>query len=140
MIAERDSHTATLLADGRVLVVGGADLMDGIDNLATAEIYDPATGKFTRTGSMAHGRAEHTATLLADGRVLVAGGIDDWGGLATTQIYSPSVNRWSRGNDLPVERAGQVAVRLPSGAVLLVGGYRWLPTYTTVATAVRYQP
>ena len=74
MADARYGHTATLLTDGRVLVVGGADLMDGIDNLATAEIYDPYTGVWTRTGSMAQGRASHTATLLLDGRVLITGG------------------------------------------------------------------
>jgi hypothetical protein len=63
MADARYDHTATLLADGRVLVAGGADLMDGIDNLATADIYDPLVGTFTRTGSMAQGRAGHSATL-----------------------------------------------------------------------------
>ena len=96
MADERVYFTATLLGNGRVLVAGGADLMDGIDNLATAELYDPATGEFTRTGSMAQGRAAHTATLLSDGRVLIAGG---YGGgtspLSSTEIYDPATGKFT---------------------------------------------
>ena len=70
-LTARNSHTATLLPNGQVLVAGG---FTGISNLASAELYDPATGLWTTTGSMATARYRHTATLLPNGQVLVAGG------------------------------------------------------------------
>ena len=77
MAAVRAYGTATLLDDGRVLVAGGYNCgVAGKDGIwASAELYDPATGTFSPTGSMAAPRSHHTATLLADGRVLIAGGL-----------------------------------------------------------------
>jgi hypothetical protein len=123
MADERYGHTATRLGDGRVLVVGGADLMDGIDNLATAEIYDPYTRQFTRTGSMAQGRAEHTATLLVDGRVLITGGFG--GGtlpLSSAEIYDPATGEFTATGSMTVERQYHTATLLPNGKVLIAGG------------------
>src|SRR5207244_2252408 len=68
----RTSHTATLLEDGRVLVVGGT--RDYSDGLASTEIYDPATGIWSATANLNEGRWTHTANLLPDGTVIVAGG------------------------------------------------------------------
>ena len=70
--ASRDGHTGTLLNNGQVLVAGGTD---GGADLASAELYNPATGSWTFTGSMSSPRNAHTPTLLASGEVLVAGGI-----------------------------------------------------------------
>jgi len=69
----RSDETATTLWDGRVLVVGGLDAVSG-KQLDSAELYDPKTGKFTRTGSLNTARQFHTATMLIDGRVLIVGG------------------------------------------------------------------
>jgi hypothetical protein len=135
----RYDHTATLLPDGRVLVTGGADLMDGIDNLATAEIYDPATGKWTRTGSMKQGRAGHTATLLVDGRVLIAGGFG--GGtqpVATAEIYDPATGRFTAAGSMTVARMNQAAAPLPGGKVLITGGVD--DNSNVLSTAEVYDP
>ena len=75
MEVERAAHTATRLADGRVLVTGG--IRRGEAALASAEIYDPRTSDFSATGEMTSVRVGHTATLLRDGLVLIAGGLDD---------------------------------------------------------------
>ena len=77
MATTRYQHTTTLLSDGRLLVAGGTN-NDGAT--ASAELYDPKTGTFTTTGSLAGARAAHTATLLMDGSVLVAAGSEQWRG------------------------------------------------------------
>ncbi|NLT54848.1 MAG: hypothetical protein GXX79_09840 [Actinomycetales bacterium] len=79
---------------------------------------------------------------LRDGRVLVAGGVDDWGGLAATQYFHPASNRWARGNDLPAERSGQVTVPLgdADGGLLLAGGQGWIPSCATTRTTFRFKP
>ncbi len=96
MTTARMQHTATLLPDGRVLIVGGDiggdNSYDGNPNpplLATAELYEPTTGSFSPTGSMTAARSSHTATLLADGRVLVAGGQGNEEILASAEVFGP---------------------------------------------------
>ena len=92
--ALRETQTATLLPDGRVLVAGGS--------IPTyAELYDPVTDTWAETPSMGYGVSLATATLLQDGRVLIAGGISD-GGLSTTRaaLYDPVSGTWSQTGDL----------------------------------------
>jgi hypothetical protein len=88
MATARRLHTATLLSNGRVLIAGGEP---GSGALATAEVYDPASGTFSPTGSMATERSEHTATLLSNGRVLIAGGNGGSVGdaRASAELYEP---------------------------------------------------
>jgi hypothetical protein len=92
LITGRESHTATLLPDGKVLVAGGR----GFNNssvFANAELYDPASGTWTATGSLVTARAGHTATLLPNGKVLVTGGQGNGGTLASAELYDTSVSR-----------------------------------------------
>ena len=97
-------NTATLLPNGKVLVVGG--LGDGDVALASAELYDPASGIWTATGSLSTPRQAHTATLLPNGKVLVAGGSND--GLTVTasaELYDPASGTWTATGSLVIARA-----------------------------------
>jgi len=119
--ASRTGHTATLLEDGRVLVVGGASPSSAA--LATVELVDPASGRVTTAAPLAAARHDHTATLLGDGRVLVAGGASAQGAaLASVELFDPAAGTWSAGPALAAARAGHTATRLPSGEVLVAGG------------------
>ncbi|HYL36029.1 MAG TPA: kelch repeat-containing protein [Bryobacteraceae bacterium] len=114
--------TATLLADGRVLIAGGFDASQGL-SVAAAEIYDPTTGSFTKTGSLATDRFGHTATLLQDGRVLVAGGdhvVDaTFNPLSSAEIFDPATGQFSTTGAMHAGRDSPFAVRLASGKVLI---------------------
>jgi hypothetical protein len=97
----RAHHTASLLQDGTVIVVGGqAGTRYGErDGLASAERFDPQTGKWSTTGALAGPRTGHTATLLRDGRVLVVGGQQDDRGVSpdrnilTAELYDPATGQ-----------------------------------------------
>jgi N-acetylneuraminic acid mutarotase len=121
----RYHHTATLLPDGRVLVVGGEqDQAGNLKLLSSAEIYDPARNRWTSAGRLPFGVANQTATLLGNGRVLIVGGGDRAPGFrAGAELYNPQRNRWSRVASLPAPRAFHIAELLPSGQVLVAGGF-----------------
>jgi N-acetylneuraminic acid mutarotase len=122
MSVDRYDFTATLLRDGRVLVVGGYSLSSAGRSTALSELYDPATGRWTSTGSLRTARREHTATLLPDGTVLVAGGFNADGWLRSAEVYDPARGRWSRVAPMTTSRAHASAVLLGTGRVLVAGG------------------
>jgi N-acetylneuraminic acid mutarotase len=117
----RNAATATVLANGRVLVAGGLGSDHG--PLAAAELYDPTGGFWILAGGMTSGRSSHTATLLTDGTVLAAGGTTGSQSLRNSERYDPASNRWSAGNDLNAARALHTATRLLDGKVLVTGGW-----------------
>ena len=121
MEVERAAHTATLLADGRVLVTGG--IRSGEAALASAELYDPQTRTFRPTGQMTGVRSGHTATLLKNGVVLLAGGFDDEDPVRTAELYDPATGRFERTGSLTAPRGGATATLLRDGRVLVAGGY-----------------
>jgi hypothetical protein len=140
--------TATLLADGRVLVTGGdASFHDG-PVLASAEVYDAKTGRFSPTGSLTTARSFQTATLLPDGRVLITGGTGAVTGvtmvsttpcLASAEIYDPKTGTFSATGAMTTGRCDQTATLLTDGRVLIVGGES-AADGTALASAEIYDP
>lgn len=133
MSQARGAHTATLLATGKVLIVGGATtggepLPFAGNGSASAEVYDPSSGRFTPTGNMSTARIGQTATLLPDGKVLIAGGMTstspyDGQPLATAELYDPSTGAFTAVGLMTTSRAGHTATLLPNGTVLITGGF-----------------
>lgn len=142
----RDMAMAATLQDGRVLVVGGVGLNEQGwgEYLATAELFDPETNTFAETGSMSEGRdGNATITALADGRVLIAGGIgQDADGQnvirASAEVYDPATGQFVRtANNMSSGRFFHAAAPLADGRVLVVGG--WGPSQR-LASADIYDP
>ena len=114
---DRTAGTATLLADGKVLVAGG-----GTPELASAEVFHPAKGSWRSTEAMAVARSLHAAVLLPDGRVLVSGGAVGSEALSSVEIYSPVSGTWAPTAAMAVSRQGHTSTLLADGKVLVVGG------------------
>jgi hypothetical protein len=124
MTVARSGHQAVLLDDGRVLLVGGVGT--GWTFLSSAEIYDPATDRFTATSAMSVPRESHTVTLLEDGTVLVIGGHRGRRAeivlYASAERYAPATGTWTAAGSMTVRRHKHDAVRLANGDVLVTGG------------------
>jgi len=143
MSTARTHQTATLLRDGRVLVAGGQTPSNGV--VATAELYDPTTGRWGMTGTMTAPRAGQTATLLPDGQVLVAGGFNDSAPsgsvLASAELYDPATQRWRPTAGMSSGRWGQTATLLRDGTVLVAGGFFGAASPAqALASAALYDP
>lgn len=135
MSEPRLGHTMTVLRDGRVLVTGGtgraAPAGQGsqtVRPVASAEVFDPSTQRWTAAGQMTVPRFEHTASLLPDGRVLIAGGLGVRRGkavpVASTELYDPGTRTFSLAEDMSSARTDHAAATLQDGRVLVSGGDR----------------
>jgi uncharacterized protein YjdB len=145
MSTTRWMHTATPLSNGTVLVVGGTGAANDTTDLASAEIFNPATGTWTPTGSMSTARYRHSATLLSNGTVLVAGGDDDSfsnGGpaVASAEIFNPAAGTWALTGSMSTARYDHTATLLPNGTVLIIGGGAGNGFATILASSEIYDP
>ncbi len=115
-------HTATLLNDGMVLIAGGTSSTATNAPISDAELYDPRTGTFTPTGSLNNARFVHSATLLNNGLVLMAGGANCCFALASAELYNPSTGTFTPTGSLNTARYYDTATLLNNGMVLMAGG------------------
>ena len=137
----RCNYVLAVLPNGKILVAGGATSERFLGVTTSAELYDPTTGVWTRTGSMNHARQSATATVLPNGKVLVAGGSVYINGSALTsaELYDPSTGAWTITGSLNVRRAQHTATLLAAnGLVLVAGGGDGYTFYTN--TAELYNP
>ncbi|WP_433936177.1 Kelch repeat-containing protein [Sorangium cellulosum] len=127
MIVDRSSPAATVLPDGRVLVTGGDrdEVIDGVEHglkVDSAEVFDPASETWSPIPPMPTARSWHTASLLSDGRVLVAGGQGAWPAMDSAEVFDPASGVWRAVAPLVDARTAHTATPLPGGRVLVAGG------------------
>jgi Galactose oxidase, central domain len=124
LLTQRAGHSAALLADGTVLVAAGSSNLPPQFLAVAGEIYDPAMGVFTSTGAMVNPRSQQTATLLANGKLFIVGGVGSQGSIGTGELYDPASGQFTA---VPgsISRARDFAVSalLLSGDVLISGGF-----------------
>jgi hypothetical protein len=145
MTAPRQQQTATVLANGQVLVTGGRAFHPDGASMASAELYDPTTGTFKATGSMSQGRFDFTATLLPNGKVLIAGGYDylKHVSLASAELFDPATGTFSPTGSMTEPRDNHTATLLKDGRILVAGGsstYETSPYPTSDGSAELYDP
>lgn len=125
LVTRRSNPTATLLRDGGVLVTGGnSSNGNGPVPQSSAEMYGPVHGTWSATGNMTVARGRHTATLLSDGKVLVAGGLNGSSGFyqRSSELYDPASGTWSASGSLNMARSNYAATLLSDGTVLAARG------------------
>jgi galactose oxidase-like protein/Kelch motif protein len=138
MATGRVYHTATLLPNGKALIVGGMFPRTGEpEDLASAELYDPATGLFSPTGSLLTGRWGHTTTLLPNGNVLIVGGRTDGAFFASAELYAPETGTFTPTGSMATGRISHTATLVPNGKVLIAGGGT---SYAIFASSEIYDP
>ena len=141
----RQHHTATLLSDGRVLVLGGRG-SDALSTLGSCELFDPKKNRWSKCAPLGVPRSHHAATLLQDGRVLVTGGTthesvdgkNRFVALASVEVYDAKKNAWTALAPMTDARNGHTATLLNDGTVLVVGGAREQRVH--LATVERFDP
>jgi len=138
----RTTHQAVLLQTGEVLVVGGV-VGNSITDFHTAELYNPSTGKWTFTGSTLSLHTSGTLTALANGEVLLAGGVDNPQAapndcIAAAELYNPKTGKWSATGSMTTGRCDAEATLLSNGKVLVAGGYSIYED--SVSSAELYDP
>ena len=142
----RTNHAAAALADGSVLVAGGAGGANGDISVGSAEVFDPRRGTWSTVGALSESRAGHSATALADGRVLVAGGESVSRGarrsLDSAEVFDAAAGAWRSAGPMACSRSEHDAVRLGDGTVLVVAGDATFPGAAPIARSCvsRYQP
>jgi hypothetical protein len=138
MSSARVDHTATLLANGTVLIAGGQPSAAYLSTSRTAEIYNPSTQQFTSVGQMTVARTDYTATLLTDGTVLLAGGRDSNGNaIASAEIYTPANSTFAGTGSMNSARCFHNAVSLADGMAMVIGG---ASSTSTINSAELYNP
>jgi hypothetical protein len=140
MSVGRVGHSATLLNTGDVLIAGGGcggcSAAGPSGDLATAEVYNPSTGKFSTVGSMGHARAYHTATPLLDGRILIVGGVNGSSFVGPAETYNPKTGKFTRSGTLANPRDEHTATAIAGGRVLVVGGLGAAGHHTAVLASI----
>jgi hypothetical protein len=144
MITARHEHTATLLANGKVLVTGARSTTTGTTAVASAELYDRNSSTWAATANMTGARRLHSATRLntsghatTNGKVLIAGGVIGTAGVNTAQLYNPTAGTWVAAGNLNAARHAHTATLLADGRVLVAGG---MNVTTTLQTTALYNP
>jgi hypothetical protein len=143
IIDSRANHTATRLQDDRVLIVGGNGGASANTYRATGQLFDPTTGNWSSTAAAPGARSFHTATLLNDGRVLIAGGRSASSTYVNTAITcdpvgDPTLTTWTATPNMPTARSSHAATKLLDGRVLITGGQSSASTY--LSTCILFDP